>query len=62
MRIIDYDIITEQNCAKLVQSVNEAISRGWQPMGELVFTKELRCQAMVKYENEQKMGVENDWD
>jgi hypothetical protein len=59
-KVAKYTILTEQDSYSLAQQVNEYISAGWQPYGDLqvtlIHSSLLRVdytQAMVKYDKQE---------
>lgn len=57
MKIVEYQILTDNDPACLSLQVKSLIKRGWQPWGGLVINSEKGddlVQAMVRYEEEAK--------
>lgn len=49
--IIDYTVFGNSEIFKFTEDVKHAISKGWQPIGGMMFDGEQYLQALVKYDS-----------
>ena len=56
--IIAYDVVSYSNQRDFVNSINERISHGWQPLGPVVkYSSSDYYQTLVKYEQPQTNSI-----
>ena len=59
MRVIEYIVVKNSNVKNFECSANLLITKGWQPLGNLITYGNDFCQAMVKYKDDTLDAYDN---
>lgn len=58
-KIIDYEVLEYENKKKFLKKIKEMLLANWQPYGNLYFDNAYFTQAMVKYEEHNIIGKDD---